>query len=33
MVYLDADDDPLFNEETGKFSKRDIVQFVPLRDV
>ena len=33
MEILDADEEPLFNDVTSELSKRDIVQFVPFRDV
>ena len=33
MEELDADTDPLFSSKYDKFAQRDIVQFVPFRDV
>lgn len=33
MIELDADVTPLYSETTKKFSLRDIVQFVPFRDL
>lgn len=33
MEALDADTAPLFNTSTRQYAKRDIVQFVPFRDV
>lgn len=33
MEELDADEDPLFSSKYQKFMQRDIVQFVPFRDV
>lgn len=33
MELLDADNNPLFSKRLGKYSSRDIVQFVPYRDL
>ena len=33
MVALDADRTPLYSKTLGKYSARDIVQFVPYRDL
>lgn len=33
MVELDADRKPLYSKKLGKYSTRDIVQFVPYRDL
>jgi hypothetical protein len=33
MEALDADVEPLYNTQTKSYAKRDIVQFVPFRDV
>jgi hypothetical protein len=33
MEQLDADNNPLFSKRLGKYSSRDIVQFVPYRDL
>jgi len=33
MEMLDADNNPLFSKRLGKYSSRDIVQFVPYRDL
>ena len=33
MEHLDADNNPLYSKKLGKYSHRDIVQFVPYRDV
>lgn len=32
MEQLDADDAPLFSNQSKSYAKRDIVQFVPFRD-
>jgi len=33
MVELDADNNPLYSHTLKKYSSRDIVQFVPFRDL
>ena len=33
MEELDADNNPLYSSKLGKYSSRDIVQFVPFRDL
>ena len=33
METLDADEAPLYNNYTNQYAYRDIVQFVPFRDI
>ena len=33
MVALDGDVNPLYSQKLGKYTARDIVQFVPFRDL